>query len=695
MAEIRLILDRIGAATIREDEPTLNTPFTSEAVVSNIEGENKTLLVKFQSLPNQYKYSKLLGFWIGGGESSNVALVICAAEAEDTDINIVTWATKPRINNSLIGGKYIPNSGQIQKNDSISRFPSGTWPTPGGGLPVKYNDAEASQAARKAVQTPVIAITVQGSYSGRIGDAVFVERTQTDGLYGDTPFKLNVYIDDSVTIASQVAAKDGTPKSGYIDPRLSQKFEWDFVSADSVYTCAAKWQQTSATFYWRNSNSGAYTAISMGTANSYTIPANTLAKGVFEWYVEATDDTGNTTQSSVYTLSTADALFTATPIRPINVVEDGSAAIHFVWEEHNDTGTIPNGADLQWSLDLQEWNAIGSATGAETTLDSAPDLLPAGTVYWRVRAYNQDGVPGEWSQPVNFVVMAAPPAPAVSVTAVPFATIAWQNTGQQAYRVTIDGRVYGPFFGFTKTFTAPDYLADGNHTASVEVLGQFGLWSAPGTVSFSVQNQPGDPITLQGTFYRDADLSWETNSQTADFLIYRDGVQIGHASGNSFADRTVLGAHSWQVINRLPGGYYTASNPVQGDLQSCGTAIALLAGGEWLELKKTDSESSEQNITVSQQISLRHFEGSIYPEAEVSPYIDQAGSYLVAWTYEEQDAAAAFEAMLGCPVILKARGNECTVGIMASYAKRLLHFYKSYSFSLQRIHWEDFIDEND
>ena len=692
MAEIRLILDRIGAATIREDEPTLNTPFTSEAVVSNIEGENKTLLVKFQSLPNQYKYSKLLGFWIGGGESSNVALVICAAEAEDTDINSVTWATKPRINNALIGGKYISNSGQIQKNDSISRFPSGTWPKPGGGIPVKYNDAEASQAARKAVQTPVIAITGQGSYSGRIGDAVFVERTQTDGLYGDTPFKLNVYIDDSVTIASQVAAKDGTPKSGYIDPRLSQKFEWDFVSADSVYTCAAKWQQTSATFYWRNSNSGAYTAISMGTANSYTIPANTLEKGVFEWYVEATDETGNTTQSSVYTLSTADALFTATPIRPINVVEDGSAPIHFVWEEYNDTGTIPNGADLQWSLDLQEWNAIGSATGAETTLDSAPDLLPAGTVYWRVRAYNQDGVPGEWSQPVSFVVIAAPPAPTVNSTGVPFAQIRWQSENQMAWRVTANGKIYGPYFGQDRFFDMPDYLQDGTYEINVEIMGEYNLWSKPGTAIVQIQNVPGDPVTLSGSFERDAELSWETASQAADFLIYRDGVRIGHTSGMEFADRTVLGGHSWQVINRLPSGNYTASNIVQGVLSTEELSIALLSGGEWLELTKSRNPTRQETYSLSQNVSLTHFAGQEYPEAEASPYKTLQGDFDVSWNRDEPEQAAAFEAMIGKPIIYKAPSGEVLVGILAAIQKNPINFFKAYTATVQRIHWRDFVD---
>ena len=92
-------------------------------------------------------------------------------------------------------------------------------------------------------------------------------------------------------------------------------------------------------------------------------------------------------------------------------------------------------------------------------------------------------------------------------------------------------------------------------------------------------NQPGRPITLEGAFDRDAALSWTAGDAAANYYIYRDGVQIGHATGLSFNDRLALGPHSYRVANRLPDGNYSISNSVTGTMISCTAAIAPLAGG--------------------------------------------------------------------------------------------------------------------
>ena len=544
--------------------------------------------------------------------------------------------------------------------------------------------AEISYASRNMLTAPALKISMPlGSFNGK---------TYSGGIAGDPAPVLLVMLFEG-TVTSTVEGT--TPTAGWINPHDAQTFTWEHVP-DGDYACAEIWETVSATLYWSSDNGSTWHSVTApANSKSVTLPAETLPAGTIQWYVTATDDQGTTGTSPTYTITTEDSETSATPTAPIQTVEDGREPIVFRWTTANDHGTLPTGADLQISADGTTWTDLGSVTGSAEEYTAAADTLPSGTVYWRVRAYNADGTAGSWSEAVSFVSVNAPAAPIVSVDAVPFAAIRWQADGQQAYRVTVDGTTYGPFFGSAKSFTLEDYLENGGHTTSVEIQGSAGLWSKPGTATFSVTNIPGTPIQLSGVFYRDAQLRWTSGSEVRDFLVYRDGVRIAHTSGSSFTDRTVLGGHSWQVINRLPGGYYTPSNTVQGELKSCGTAMALLAGGEWLELKKTDSDSYEQGITVSQQISLRHFEGAVYPVAEASPYIDQSGSYLVAWTYQEQTEAAAFEAMMGRPVILKARGGECTVGIMTGYSKRLPHFYKAYSFTLQRIEWEDFIDEDD
>ena len=640
------------------------------------------LLVKFAELPTAYRYKAIqtagISFEsvIGAGEKEGVNLFPLKTDFDETT---VTWNTKP--------------------------------PASAGGGSYSYDNTGGSSVARVY---PYIRIAYAGISSESVAEILSLNGRK---LLLESAFMLQAYpweqredlglrqgafaiiapvvrraILIDVTVTSKPAAVSNN--KGYVNPHILQTFDWQHVP-DGEYFCLADWSTVSATFAWSNDDGATWHNVAAAAnSQSVTLAADTMPEGTILWKVTATDDQGTTATSETYTISTVDSETSAVPVYPIQTIEDGDSPIVFRWEAVNDHATTPTGADLQTSTDGSTWSNLGSVTGSETSYTAAAEIFQTGTIYWRVRAYNADGVAGDWSDPVSFVAVASPPAPVVSVDPVPYATISWQSEGQQAYRVTVDGQVYGPYFGSDKSFQLPDYLSDGGHTASVEIQGSAGLWSKPGTVSFAVTNQPGAPIALRGTFYRDAELKWTTEDQTADFYVYRDGLQIGHASAKSFTDRTVLNGHSWQVINRLPGGYYTASNAVQGELRSCCTAIAPLSGGAWLDLRKSASESSEQSFAASRQISLRHFEGAAYPVAEISPFLDLSGSYDVAFLYGEESAAAQFEAMLGQTVILKSRGGECLVGILSGFAKRNPRFYRSYSFSVQRIHWRDYVDEN-
>lgn len=499
-----------------------------------------------------------------------------------------------------------------------------------------------------------------------------------------------VLYDDEITVTSTVRASGKT--SGYVNPHTAETFSW-FFEPSGAYACASDWSQATATFFWREGTDGNWTAVeASGSTQAVTIPAETMPVGTVQWYVQATDDQGTTSTSPVYTITTEDGLQVATPLSPIGTVEDGNAGILLTWQESNDTGTTPTGADLQISTDGSNWTDLAHISGTATTYIAPAGSFQGGTVYWRVRAYNIDEAAGPWSGAAMFVSMAAPPAPIVSAEAAPFATIIWQSDGQQAWRVTVNGVLYGPYFGQEKRFAVPDYLQDGEHTARVEIQGSFGLWSQPGEVTFSVENVQGDPVTLSGSFERDAALRWETASQTADYLIYRDGVRIGHTSGMAFTDRTVLGGHSWQVIKRLQNGNYTASNTVQGVLSTEELAIALLSRGEWLELTKSRYPTRQETYSLSQNVSLTHFAGQEYPEAEASPYKTFQGNFDVSWNRDEAEQAAAFESMIGKPIIYKAPSGEALVGILAAIQKNPINFFKGYTATVQRINWRDFVD---
>lgn len=514
----------------------------------------------------------------------------------------------------------------------------------------------------------------------------YVRQTKTGDGAG-APWVVLSY-DDAEDVLSTVKASGKS--SEYVNPSISNSFNW-FFDKVGIYYCYGDWTQASAVFHWRSGTSGSWNDIpATGSAQSVTVPANTFPRGTIQWYVSAVDNTGTASDSPVYTISTADSLTTATPISPIGTVEDGNGDITITWTEANDNGTTPTGADLQYSQDGETWTQFGHVDGAVTTYTAPGGTFPAGSILWRVRAYNADAVAGPWSEAANFVSVAAPGAPIVSAAAVPFTTITWQSSGQQAYRITIDGVTYGPFFGTVKSYTPRDYLRDGIHTISVEIQGVYGLWSQAGSVTFTVANAPGDGITLTGSFNRDAALSWATASATADFLVYRDDKQIAATSVTGYTDRFVLGAHSYQVINRLPNGNYTASNVVNGVMRSCTTAIAPFNGGAWQELKLSENSYSEQRFSWARLSSTRHVTGAVYPVIEVSEYEDAAGSYDVS--FPDVASANAFLALRGQIVILKSRGGNVVIGALAQIEQANKDFYISFAFTIQRIDWEDYVD---
>lgn len=703
MAETTITLARTAAAVIDQAYPSNHSNFADGTVITNANGSQRILLAQFEQLASNYKYAKIVKATLGGGaDAIGNSGTLAVSQAGASDLSAVTWETQPIIDSAFIGYVYVSRFSP-QRNSFPYPFPKGKTPTSAESIvPIAYTAKEASEAARQLLRAETLAIWSWKTAETEETSCAYREGTSsitTPGSY--TPFNLYVIIDPAVTIQNTVQAKDDTPRTGYMSPYEAHTFAWDFVSSDDTYTCAGDWDQSAATFYYRNGTSGAWTSVSFSTAKSYTLSASAFSVGTFQWYVTATDTDGRTTVSPVYTLSTADSAAVAAPLEPNGSVEDGSAPILFTWSASNDTGTTPTGADLQYSTNGSSWTTFAQPRTSATQYSAPASTFPAGNIQWRVRSLNADGVAGAWSDPLSFVCFAAPAAPIISTNGKPMLTVTWQSENQQAYKVIVDGRTYGPYFGTGKSFTVPDFLSDGTHTVAVSVQNEYSLWSLidpetdAGIISVTVTNVPGEPVTLTGLFDRDAELSWSTTDATSDFLIYRDGVQIGHASGRSFTDRVVLGYHSWRVINRLPGGYYTASNVVSGTLMTGRLAIAPLSGAAWLELTKSENSARSVVWNESQRVVLRQFAGQIYPQAEAAPYKTMSAGFDVAWTHAEAEQAAIFAALIGQPVIFKTPCEGAMVGILTAWQRNNMHFYRSYSATVQRIHWRDFVDADD
>lgn len=668
-----------GAAVVNSILPAYHGAYdeSGTSLVQGSPGRNY-LLIRFPEIPSSIRYKKLIGIKIKlwaycrASASEPSQTMRSYAILSDFDPATVTWNTMSPLASDDWGTILIsPNT-------------SGTYRE--YNFPTLYYDEDENYYRDGDNPVKIAQISKSALLSNSIAFWPYSGKTY---YYKNAP-QLLVEVDESVTISSQIEP-DNSPTSGWVNPAAENIFAWKFGYAGD-YPCAGNFTQATAVFHWRVGTSGTWTDITpTGSAQSVTIPANTFPGGTIQWYVSGTDTQGTSSQTSVYTLSTVDSEAVATAIEPSGTVEDGSAPIIFKWSVANDSGSTPTGADLQWSTDNETWTTFAQPRNAETEYSAPAGTFTAGKVYWRVRAYNRDSTAGSWSNVLQFVSIAAPAAPSVTATALPYAVINWQSAGQIAYRVTIDGKTYGPYFGTSKSFSAPDYLTDGSHKASVEIQGTYGLWSQPGSVTFSVTNIPGDPISLSGIFNRDAALSWSTESTTQNFFVYRDDVRIGHTASLSFTDRLSLGEHEYYVIDKLPNGYYTRSNLVSGEMQSCTQAVAAFDGGEWLETPLSEDSDAEENFTWSAVVSERHVTGSNLPVVEVSPYRSEGASYKIS--FADLQTCATFEALRGQRVIVKSRGGNVMIGILSAYQKVMKQFYITYAFSISKSAWEDFIDD--
>ncbi len=683
-------MEPTGIAGVKSNYPDTNYPWTGQAYVQYYSsvGPSKplytNLLFAFAPFPSGYEHKavEMAGLAVKSfipRESKRGTQMFFLSGGFQA--NSVTWNNKPA------AGQYYRGSLTYDNSESTQSFYPEVFIQA-----TRKNDGESKTGDKAAIS--LIALECLDAPAFML-QSWGIERTQTESYTAYSGYfdvrnpvaRRAMLIDQTVTSKPKAV----TCADGYVNPHEAQTFAWTHVP-DGDYWCVGGWETASATLYWSSDNGSTWNSVAAEAGRSEVVlPAETLPTGTIKWYVTATDDQGTTASSEVYTITTTDSATTATPIMPKDTIENGGAPIRFIWEVTNDYGTAPSGADLQKSNNGSSWTTLAQIQTSATQYDAPVGTFTTGTRYWRVRAYNADGVAGAWSDPVAFAVVGAPPAPVVSADGKPYATISWQSSGQMAYRVTVDGKLYGPYFGSAKSFEVPDFLTDGSHTAEVSVQGEAGLWSQPGSVTFSVTNIPGDPVSLTGKFGRDAALSWSTEATVANYYIYRDGIRIGHTNAKQFTDRYVLGAHEYFIVNKLPGGYYTRSNLSSGTMRSCTRAVAAFDGSGWLEMALSDESDTTEEFAWNQVVSERYVTGSDLPVVETSPYRSGSGSYRISFANVE--TGAAFEALRGRKIIVKSRGGNVAIGVLSGYTKTMGNFYINYVFSVRSCSWEDYVDE--
>lgn len=678
-----------GSTAVAKNHPNTNysnlaqyklfvEPFTGEA--GNVkQGDN--IYIKFPVPGDAYKFKRV----------TKVTLTIYAQPTKESetgykqiwayvnglasplDVSTVTYVTRPSV-----------------YRQSISQHADGYWSTLNEIIQLSADYTPYSEERKTELKSGIkngFVFAFRGAPSGT-SEAIFYGEKSTR-----KPFLTCEYSNDNVGIK----ADNFSPSSGAFVNRFQKNtFTWDAEDdTDLTQVCFAEVKQTSAVFEWRVKNASTSKTISVsGATTACTVPANTFPSGTLEWRVKVTANSGTTTTSAWQEITTTDVTPTAKPVSPSGIVIDATIVNRFSWKHIISTGTPQSKADLQWSADGTTWNTLATVTGENQYYDVPANKFTSGTKYWRVRTYNTDGTPSEWSDKAEFIAINAPSAPSIVIQSTgPRPRITWQTSEQEAYQLTLSsGYASGTVYGTEKAWRSPAYLADGSYTVRVRVQNKYGMWSEWSAAALPVSHTEGEAITLTVTAGHEATLTWQTAGSYDFYLIERDGVAIGRTVQKQYVDHTSIGS----VTYRVRGCYdesdnYGVSNSDTVEVLPETNMICDLETGVWLEMRLSETQLRTNRTSFSAGVSTVHLAGLAYPVAERTEFRDMTVQISCAFTAKNRAAALALEALVGRLVCAKTTQGDMATGYLTALEKNADAIMSRYSFEIQNIHREEAI----
>ena len=653
-------------------------PFTGARGDVN-KGDN--IYIKFPTPGDAYKFKRV----------TKVTLTIYAQPTEESETGYKQiWAYVNGLASPLDVSTvtYVTRPSAYRK--SLSEHADGYWSTLNEIIQLSADFKPYSEERKAELKSGIkngFVFAFRGAPSGT-SEAIFYGEKSTR-----KPFLTCEYSNDNVGIK----ADNFSPSSeAFVNRFQKNTFTWG-ATDDTATTqvCFAEIKQTSAVFEWRVKNASTSNTISVsGATTACTVPANTFPSGTIEWRVKVTANSGTTTTSAWQEITTTDVTPTAKPVSPSGIVIDATIVNRFSWQHIISTGTPQRKADLQWSADGTTWNTLATVAGENQYYDVPANKFTSGTKYWRVRTYNTDGKPSEWSDKAEFIAINAPSAPSIVIQSTgPRPKITWQTTEQEAYQLTLsNGYASGTVYGTEKAWRSPVYLADGSYTVRVRVQNKYGMWSEWSAAALPVSHTEGEAITLSVDAAHEAALTWRTAGSYDFYLIERDGVAIGRTVQKQYVDHTSIGS----VTYRVRGCYdesdnYGVSNSDTVEVLPETNMICDLETGVWLEMRLSETQLRTNRTSFSAGVSTVHLAGLAYPIEERSEQRDRALSVACAWPHAQRAAALALEALVGRLVCLKDRYGNMAIGSLPSLESNCDEFMRRYSFTISHTNQEEAI----
>ncbi len=656
-------------------------PFTGEA--GNVkQGDN--IYIKFPVPGDAYKFKRVskvtLSFYAqptedSGNGNKQIWTYVNALESQ-FDTSVITYATRPEISQTYTG---------------ISEHADGKWTALNEivQLNAVFDLAQyrvKKEEVKKGIENGFV-VAFRGAVSGT-SEAVFYGEKSTR-----KPFLTCEYSNDNVGIK----ADNLSPSAGaFVNRTQKNTFTWDAEDdTEPTQVCFAEVKQTSAVFEWRVKNASTSKTISVsGSTTSCTVPANTFPSGTLEWRVKVTANSGTTTTSAWQEITTTDVTPTAKPVSPSGIVIDATISNRFSWQHIISTGTPQSKADLQWSADGTTWNTLATVTGENQYYDVPANTFTSGTKYWRVRTYNTDGTPSEWSDKAEFIAINAPSAPSIVIQSTgPRPRITWQTSEQEAYQLTLSsGYASGTVYGTEKAWRSTVYLADGSYTVRVRVQNKYGMWSEWSAAALPVSHTEGEAITLSVDAGHEAALTWQTAGSYDFYLIERDGIAIARTIQKQYVDHTSIGSTTYRVRGcYADSDNYGVSNSDTVEILPETNMICDLDTGVWIEMRLSETQLRTNRASFSAGVSTIHLAGLAYPVEERSEQRDRAISVACAWPHSQRAAALALEALVGRLVCLKDHYGNMVIGSLPSLESNCDEFMRRYSFTISHTNREEAI----
>lgn len=496
----------------------------------------------------------------------------------------------------------------------------------------------------------------------------------------------------------------GWPSSGFVDRHKEIKL----VVTASPMTDDVLEQPVlkSAAIEWRDGETGDWNRMESQAPASknrieFVIPPGSVSAPVLQWRLinVVSNDDVTAALSTMYSLSTVDSGSSAIPTDPVSATVDVESENRFYWQHVIETGSDPTGYDLEYSTDGVVWQVLSSMTKTSATSCIVPaGALPAGKLWWRVRTYNGDGIPGEWSEPAAIIGYGAPPAPVISeITNSARPMIRWQSATQIAYELVIrqgdaEALHVGETAGTEKNFMPADFLDDGGYTVSIRVKNSGQYWSAWANCDFAIQTEKPDQPQISGAPVENGVMVL-TDAEDTTLYLLRDGVPIAKIYAGQAIDRCAVGPHEYIVRRVNAAGAFADSAPLVLETKIEQAVIAPADDPGQIIGPLLQAVENEYPSTTNLSVELKFYAGRKYPVAVTDGAINEEYAPVFAALNDLQWRALRRLMEEAIPVIYRNSAGDCACCVITDInPTKTWNGYMTWEITMPRVDYVERID---